>query len=281
MKDINLGAGLFSGVSAAMANEKFKVRQIALDALVPNDEAHGFSIDNIDELAKSMDDVGIQQNLVVEDAGNGYYTILTGRRRYYAAKHLLNSGNDKFKTLPCIVLNLDDINLPLDDDMKRTYAIATTNAEQRKPTAADTAELIRKLNAVYAALEAAGAKPKGRKREYIANALGVSAATVGRYEYVEKHGELEAKEQLEKGEKSLRQAVVEAQNKKAAAPTESVAADSKKIKKRAIFSLPYEAFTEDEYTLSGADYDEAWQLIRAIRESYTRLAAIVNKGAKR
>lgn len=59
------------------------------------------------------------------------------------------------------------------------------------------------------------------------------------------------------------------------------AADSKKIKKRAIFSLPYEAFTEDEYTLSGADYDEAWQLIRAIRESYTRLAAIVNKGAKR
>lgn len=283
MKDINLGAGLFSGVSAALANEKFKIKQIALDALVPNDEAHGFSIDNIDELAKSMDDVGIQQNLVVEDVGNGYYTILTGRRRYYAAKHLLNSGNDKFKTLPCIVLNLDDIDLPLDDEMKRTYAIATTNAEQRKPTAADTAEMIRKLNTVYAALEAAGAKPKGRKREYIANTLGVSAATVGRYEYIEKHSKPEARQQLEKGEKSLRQAVVEAQKTKSTATPEAVkspAADGKKIKKRAIFSLPYEAFTEDEYTLSGADYDEAWQLIRTIRESYTRLAAIVNKGIK-
>ncbi len=77
--NIDLGTGLFSDVSKALATSAFKVRHIPFESLNPNDAEHGFSLDGIEELAESIADVGLEQNLVVEDTGNGIYNILTGR----------------------------------------------------------------------------------------------------------------------------------------------------------------------------------------------------------
>lgn len=204
--NIELGTGLLGSVSRALATSTFKIQHIPFEKLLTMDEEHGFSLDGIEELAASIADIGLEQNLVVEDKGDGTYGILTGRRRYYAIKLLLEKGNTKYSTVPCVVKKLSDIDLPLDDETKRIYAIVTTNAEQRKPTAADTAEMIRKLNVVYGALEAAGAKPKGRRREYIAAELNVSPAAVGKYEYVEKNADNETKEALKNGDIGLSEA---------------------------------------------------------------------------
>ncbi len=283
MKDIKLGAGLFSEVSKALATSTFKIQHLPFESLNPNNAEHGFSLEGIEELAESIDDVGLEQNLVVEDIGNGIYNILTGRRRYYAIKMLLERGNTKYKTIPCIVKRLSDIDLPIDDEIKRIYAIVTTNAEQRKPTAADTAEMIRKLNVVYDALEKAGAKPKGRRRDFIANELGISPSTVGRYEYIEKNSDENTKAELKKGKTGLRKTIEETKNKTCAHVSTSEQKMNKTpcvLRKESILKIPYDSFTEEQYLLNSERYNKAIQIIYDIRKKYNKLAKLIKDGKK-
>lgn len=272
-----LGTGLFSEASKAVAAGTFRVQHIPIEALRPNDEEHGFSLEGIDELAESIADVGLEQNLVVEDRGDGTYNILTGRRRYYAIKKLLEQGSTKYKTVPCVVKRLEDIDLPLSDELKRVYAIVTTNAEQRKPTAADTAEMIRKLNTVYDALEAAGCKPKGRRRDYIASELGISTGTVGMYDTIENSGDEELLEAVASGRTGIKEALEllkSKQGKEKKKPRrrnngEFEVIGSQIIKRHTLFILP--EFSQDEYELPAEDYKKAIKLIMAIRTKYRSL----------
>lgn len=280
MKDIKLGTGLFSDVSKALATSTFKVQHIPFENLNPNNDEHGFSLEGIDELAESIADIGLEQNLVVEDAGSGSYNILTGRRRYYAIKRLLEQGNTKYKTVPCVVKKLSDIDLPIPDDIKRIYAIVTTNAEQRKPTAADTAEMIRKLNTVYDALEAAGAKPKGRRRDFIASELGISPATVGKYDYISNNADTATKEAVNKGEISLSEAARMVKNKNCATGStieQNVNNATFTLRKDAIFVLPYSNFTASQYELDTDTYEKAIAIINDIRRKYKKLAKLVEQ----
>lgn len=283
MKDIKLGSGLFSEVSKALATSTFKIQHIPFESLNPNNDEHGFSLDGIEELAESIADVGLEQNLVVEDSGGDTYNILTGRRRYYAIKLLLERGNTKYKTVPCIVKRLSDIDLPIDDETKRIYAIVTTNTEQRKPTAADTAEMIRKLNIVYDALEEAGAKPKGRRRDFIAKELGISPSTVGRYEYIEKNSDENTKAELKEGKTGLRKTIKETKNKNCAHVStieQNINETSCVLRKESILNIPYDSFTEEQYLLDSENYNKAIQIIFDIRKKYAKLAKLIENGKK-
>lgn len=281
MKDIKLGSGLFSEVSKALATSTFKIQHLPFESLNPNNAEHGFSLDGIEELAESIADVGLEQNLVVEDSGSDTYNILTGRRRYYAIKLLLERGNTKYKTIPCIVKRLSDIDLPIDDEIKRIYAIVTTNAEQRKPTAADTSEMIRKLNVVYDALEKAGAKPKGRRRDFIANELGISPATVGKYEYITNNADKETQEAVKNGELSLSKASKKAKEKNCATGStieQNMNETPCVLRKESILNIPYDSFTEEQYLLDSENYNKAIQIIFDIRKKYNKLAKLIENG---
>ncbi len=191
---LDLGAGLFSDESKALMNG-IHIQYIPLEKLDTNDSKHGYSLDDIDELAASISDIGLQQNLVVEDNGDGTYSILTGRRRYYAMRKLRDDGDERFKSAPCVVQRLSDIDLPLSDEIKRMYAIATTNAEQRKLTKEDKARLVKQLSTVYDELKKAGAAPKGGRRTFVADAVGVSPRTVTNIENEDESNE--SQEQVE------------------------------------------------------------------------------------
>jgi len=195
----DLGAGLFSDESKALMNG-IHIQYIPLDKLDTNDDKHGYSLDDIDELAASISDIGLQQNLVVEDNGDGSYSILTGRRRFYAMRKLRDEGDERFKSAPCVVQRLSDIDLPISDEVKRIYAIATTNAEQRKLTKEDRAQLVKQLSTVYEELKKAGAKPKGGRRNFIAESVGVSPRTVTNIEAESEGGEEQVSEPEEETE---------------------------------------------------------------------------------
>ena len=278
MKGLNLGTGLFSEASKAAALSSYKIQHIPFEKIRPNDEAHGFSLDGIEELAESIADVGLEQNLVVEDAGDGNYNILTGRRRYYAIKLLRDNGSLAWKTVPCVVKNLAEMDLPLTEETKRTYAIVTTNAEQRKLTPADTAEMVKKLTKVYDELEANGAKPKGRRREFIAKILGLSTGTVSSYEYVEHNADESVREALEEGTIGIHEAVKEVKEKeRAKIGTETEANESTArhtLRRDAVFVLPYNDFSE-EYTLDGETYRKAMDIIYDIRRRYQKLSKLL------
>jgi ParB family chromosome partitioning protein len=182
---VSVGEGLLSDVSAQMkAADDYKVVFIALDDIVPNEQNEGFSMEDIDELALSIREVGLEQNLVVIPF-EGKYKLITGHRRFEALKRLVADGIEKWKNAPCIVKDFAKIELPLDDATKELYAMATTNAEVRDNTHADRVKLMDMLSTVYDTLKANGYEGLGKRRDFIAERLKVSPALVQQYTYIE------------------------------------------------------------------------------------------------
>ena len=198
-----VASGLFNKASLEMAqaNKKFITKQIAINDIIPN-EKNEYNTDNIDDLALSIANVGLQQNLVVTEAEDKY-RLITGHRRLLAVKKLVEQGNNEYKTVPCIVLNIDDIDLPISNELKELYALITTNAETRVLTDSEIMMQIRNLKLIYSSLAEKGVTLSGRQRDLIANDLGISSAQVGKYEYTDRNLVSEFKKELEQGNISM------------------------------------------------------------------------------
>jgi ParB family chromosome partitioning protein len=64
------------------------VSELDINIIEPNRDQprKHFDAEAIDELAKSITEVGIIQPIIVSDNGNGFYTIIAGERRWRAAR---------------------------------------------------------------------------------------------------------------------------------------------------------------------------------------------------
>lgn len=201
-------SGLAEEMKVYQNNEVIKEGEtvyIDMDMLRPN----GKNMYNISQIEKLSDLIrlsgGILQNIIVLPADpDGYYTITTGERRWRAAKLLKEQGlyPEKFDgKVPCMIRGLDDIDLPLSQEMKEKFAILTTNQYRDKSDGEKMMEMQEWRN-IIAALRAAGAeylplhltdgeqvKIKGiPTRELLAGQLGISTGQVSRMENVEKKG---------------------------------------------------------------------------------------------
>ena len=198
-----VAAGLFNKASLdmAQANKKFMTKQIPIEDIIPNDK-NEYHTDNIDELALSIANIGLQQNLVVREDGEKY-RLITGHRRLLALRQLMEQGNQEYKTAPCIILDIDSIDLPISNELKELYALTTTNAEARVLTDSEIIMQIRNLKSIYSSMADKGINLSGRQRDLIANDLGISSAQVGKYEYTDRNLVPEFKEELNKGTISM------------------------------------------------------------------------------
>ena len=122
---------------------------------------------------------------------------------------LQKEGKWAIDSVPCVVKNLDDIKLPLSEDLKENLAILSTN-QTREKTEADKLLEYRMFTEIYKELKAQGVTciPVGvdqdgeevtqelkgvKKREFVAGAMGVSTGQISKYETVEKKGVEELK----------------------------------------------------------------------------------------
>lgn len=186
MKKQNLGSGLLSENSRQFAVNEFKVTYIPLTDLIPNRNNDGFSMQDIEELKTSIREVGLEQNLVVVPEGLKF-RILTGHRRFIALQQLFEEGMEKFRTVPCIVKDLGKIDLPLSAESKELYAIATTNVENRRFTDGDKLKMMEMLSRVYDELRDNGYEKLGKRRDFLAERLGISSASVQILNYVDRN----------------------------------------------------------------------------------------------
>jgi len=200
--DDNKSGGLLNESGKQLIND-FQIKYIPIEELVPNEKNEGFSLDDIEELQDSIKDIGLEQNLVVMKVEEDKYKILSGHRRFEALKELVADGVEKFKTVPCTVKNLDKIDLPLTDEQKEIYAIATTNAEVRNNTDSDKLKLMKMLSEVYDVLKKNGHTGLGRRREFIAEKLGVSPRTVQTYKNIDENLSDEYTEMFKKDQLTL------------------------------------------------------------------------------
>lgn len=93
-------------------NSEFNFKLIKIEKIIPNTLNKDFKQVDIDVLSRSIEDIGLQHNLVVLKQDDGNYRIISGERRYRAIclllkrdpEHPLSNG------IPCKVLsNIDEV----------------------------------------------------------------------------------------------------------------------------------------------------------------------------
>ena len=203
-----IGTGLLNSESTKMQTVKMEIEYIKISDIIPN-KKNQFSMDGIEELAQLIDQNGLEQPLVVRKDEKGNYVLLTGHRRLKAIQQLQGEGKWAIDSVPCVVKNLDDIKLPLSQDLKENLAILSTN-QTREKTEADKLLEYRMFTEIYKELKSQGVTciPVGvdqngeeitqefkgvKKRKFVAGVMGVSTGQVSKYETVEKKGVEELK----------------------------------------------------------------------------------------
>lgn len=215
---LSVGVGLLNSSSQTQKTTIY----VRIEDIEPN-KKNQMSLNNISELADLIDSAGgLEQPLVVyQIKETGKYRILTGERRYWAIKMLINQNKwNEDHLVEVKVKDLDAVNLPLDTDSKELFSILVTN-QNRIYTDADRyfeavswKKIIQELRKGGKSLKVVGYDEEGNpiKREIIkigedsegkaiekditgmktqqvvADNIGISHAQVGKIEKIQNKG---------------------------------------------------------------------------------------------
>ena len=151
-----------------------QIEYIPLDRIDPDPE-NFYSLDGLDELAGSIELVGLQQPLRVRDGEGGHVIIVSGHRRRAALMLIRDGGSDMFKDgVPCIREKAEE--LPEMQELKLIFG----NAQTRVMSAPELSRQAVKTRDLLARLRDRGYDFPGRTRELVASVLQTSDSRVGR-----------------------------------------------------------------------------------------------------
>lgn len=169
-KKFDLAALMGETVSKSNTGE-MRVEQIPM-AEIEENENNSYAQNDIDELAESINVIGLQQPLVVRRKTEGGYLLLAGHRRRNALALL-----DR-KAAPCIVLDAD-----LDPSIQ-TLILHWTNTMARGGgglTAEYTGRAAKEIETALKDLQARGVvELPGKLRSYVAEVLKTSESQIAR-----------------------------------------------------------------------------------------------------
>lgn len=145
-------------------------------------ENNGYSMDGLDELARNIELVGLQQPLRVRPLSDDTFGIISGHRRHAAIGVLIGRNGKSFAAgVPCIVDRSDA------SPALRELQLLLGNADNRKLTAADEAQQIERISDCLRRLEDEGWHLKGRHRDWISKLSGMSKTKIARLQAIQKN----------------------------------------------------------------------------------------------
>ena len=193
MKDLLNEASKNESAPGAADSPGFDIRHIDIEKICPS-PINRYGLRDIEELAASIEEIGLLHNITVYDADdNGLYMITSGERRYMACKLLFDNGNDKYATMPCKVEPRES---PEMDELKLIHA----NATARVLTDYEKTMQAGRIKEILQKMKSDGHKFTGRMRDIVADILKVSPAQMGRMESINKNLNPEIKAVFERGE---------------------------------------------------------------------------------
>lgn len=150
------------------------IEYITLDKIDP-DPNNFYSLSGLDELAASIETVGLQQPLRVRDGENGHVVVISGHRRRAACMLIADGGSDMFKNgVPCIrELRSGSSSL---QELRLIYA----NSSTRVLTSAEISRQAERVEALLYQLKEEGYEFPGRMRDHVAQACNVSKTKLAR-----------------------------------------------------------------------------------------------------
>ena len=151
-----------------------QIEYIPIERIDPDPE-NFYSLDGLNELAGSIELVGLQQPLRVRDGERGHVIIVSGHRRRAAIMLIRDGGSDMFKDgVPCIREKAAE--LPEMQELKLIFG----NAQTRVMSAPEMSRQAVKTRDLLARLRDQGYAFPGRTRELVASVLQTSDSRVGR-----------------------------------------------------------------------------------------------------
>lgn len=155
-----------------------QIQYIQYSYLVP-DQNNGYSMDGLEDLARSIEIVGLQQPLRVRLLSDDSYGIISGHRRHAAIGRLIAQGSALFdQGVPCIV-DSGTVSAAL-----RELQLLLGNADNRKLTSADEAQQAERISDCIRKLEDEGFVFPGRHRDWVAQLSGMSRTKLARLDAI-------------------------------------------------------------------------------------------------
>ncbi len=156
-----------------------QIRYLPYASLIP-DPHNGYSMDGIEELARNIELVGLQQPPRVRQLSETAFGIVSGHRRHAAIGLILKRNPGAFPNgVPCIV-DREAISTAL-----REFHLILGNSDNRKLTPADEIQQLERLSDCIRRLEKEGYKFDGRHRDWLAKLSGMSRTKVARLQAIQ------------------------------------------------------------------------------------------------
>lgn len=157
-----------------------------------------YSMDEVEELATGIHMAGgLQQPLVVGRI-DGEYRLVSGHRRIAAIEILVNEGEGEFEEVDCRFKDMTEIEFRMQLLIGNTFNRKMTDYD-RMVQASEWKEVLQQ-----AKKEGAFKPEKGtRTRDYVAQIMGVSPATIGELNRIDNNATDEVKEQLKEGNMTM------------------------------------------------------------------------------
>jgi len=173
-KAFSIGEELKKAGVPTVGTIREQIEYIDLDLIDP-DERNFYSLDGVEELASSIELVGLQQPIRVRSGERGHVTVVSGHRRRAACLMIRDGGSDMFaRGVPCIreigdvSQEWQELRLIYGNSATRVLTASEISLQQEK-----TVELLQKL-------ETQGVKLPGRTRDHVAQVLQTSSSRLGR-----------------------------------------------------------------------------------------------------
>jgi ParB family chromosome partitioning protein len=161
-----------------LGTERQQITYIPIEKILPNGE-NFYSLDGLDELAGSIETLGLQQPLLVRPIEGGKYELISGHRRRAAILMIRDGGSQQFaEGVPCIVDESDD------SPAVRKFKLLMANNDTRKMTSADQNRQAEELENVLRELEDEGYPFPGRLRDWVSKLSGMSRSKLNRLKVI-------------------------------------------------------------------------------------------------
>lgn len=189
--------------SESMKNKALPRKRIDYRQLIPHEKNH-YSLEDIEELADSIENVGLLHDVLVKDSGetneNGdkLYKVVSGHRRVLAMTMLVEERKlEDFEEIPCAVIPENEEETIT--QMKLHYA----NMTSRDMTEYDKMIAISEMKKLIQNAKDNGIKIKGRVKEVVAEAVGLKPTQAQKYMTVAENSTEEVKEAIRDGQLTI------------------------------------------------------------------------------
>lgn len=203
-----MSTGLLSGLlntqGSDPAGAPMQVEMLPIDWIIPNPDNKIYHVGDVSQLAEDIRKNGVRQPLEVVRTGGTMYKLIGGERRLTACQELLDGGDDRFSSLPCIILESKG---KLDDKI----ALITANATARELTDGERLAQYEALKDALTEKKQAG-QLEGKVRDALCKILGEGSGTLARLNAISANCTEDVKGKLHRGEIGLMEAYRYAQN---------------------------------------------------------------------